>query len=260
MSEVQSIAGSVGSGESDDRPSSILFVCTGNICRSPIAERILRTLAGTAGVPVTVSSAGVGAQNGAPMHPLSVEVLDEHGYDAAGFEARYLRPQILDDADLVLAMTREHRAACQRTTPVRWKRMFTLNEFVELVGELDGAGLSTVIDSRARIGTNAERLDIVDPMGQPKEAFERVFAEIEPRVLEVAAWVAGGSAVELPSGRVPKPVEPVGDDGASPVYLESASSGDETLCTGLRRNWRLCAVLGMLFVALVVIGVVVAAN
>ncbi len=81
MSEGQSGPG-VG-----DRPQSILFVCTGNICRSPIAERILRTLAGTAGVSVTVTSAGVGAQNGAPMHPLSVEVLDEHGYDAAGFEA-----------------------------------------------------------------------------------------------------------------------------------------------------------------------------
>ena len=131
MSEGQSSPG-VG-----DRPQSILFVCTGNICRSPIAERILRTLADTAGVSVTVTSAGVGAQNGAPMHPLSVEALDEHGYDAAGFEAHYLRPQILDGADLVLTMTREHRAACQRTTPARWKRTFTLNEFVELVGELD---------------------------------------------------------------------------------------------------------------------------
>lgn len=251
MSEGQSGPG-VG-----DRPQSILFVCTGNICRSPIAERILRTLAGTAGVAVTVTSAGVGAQNGAPMHPLSVEVLDEHGYDAAGFEAHYLRPQILDGADLVLTMTREHRAACQRTTPARWKRMFTLNEFVELVGELDGAGLSTVIESRARIDTNAERLDIVDPMGQPKEAFERVFAEIEPRVLDVASWLAGGAAVELPGGREPEPVpvEPVADDGTPPPEDPgSASSGDDTPDARWWRNRWLWIVLGVL-IAVVVFGV-----
>ena len=54
---------------------SILFVCTGNICRSPIGERVLTGLAGRAGVPVTSSSAGVGALNGQPIHPHASAVL-----------------------------------------------------------------------------------------------------------------------------------------------------------------------------------------
>lgn len=187
----------------DDRPSSILFVCTGNICRSPMGERILRQAVDSAvgvrsspassmsGNGVAVSSAGVGAHNGQPMHPFSIEVLDEHGYDGTDFEARYLRPQMLGDVDLVLTMTREHRAACQQMLPARWKRMFTLAEFLELARELDGPGLSTMIDSRARIDTNSTALDIVDPMGQPKAAFERVFAELEPRVEALAQWLIG---------------------------------------------------------------------
>ena len=76
---------------------SILFVCTGNICRSPIGERVLTGLAGRAGVPVTSSSAGVGALNGQPIHPHASAVLVENGYDASGFESRYLRPPMLTE-------------------------------------------------------------------------------------------------------------------------------------------------------------------
>ncbi|WP_307190346.1 DUF4012 domain-containing protein [Gordonia desulfuricans] len=181
----------------EDRPTSILFVCTGNICRSPIGERVLRDLAAWSGAQVTVTSAGVGAANGQPMHPSSVEVLTEHGYDAAGFESRYLRPQILEESDLVLTMTREHRAACQRALPARWRRMFTLAEFVKLLGDApaDAEGLSELVADRGRVDTNADDLDIADPMGKPTAEFERCFAEIEPLVGSVAAWLGGDGEV-----------------------------------------------------------------
>ncbi|MGV9669262.1 DUF4012 domain-containing protein [Gordonia sp. NPDC003504] len=176
--------------EPTGRPSTILFVCTGNICRSPMGERILRAMASRGDVDVTITSAGVGAQNGQPMHTSAEQVLEEHGYDATDFAARYLRPQILEGADLVITMTREHRAACQRMLPARWKRMLTLTELVQLLDVLgDDASMQDVIDSRGRVDTNAESLDIVDPMGQPKEAFERVFGEIEPKVGRVAEWL-----------------------------------------------------------------------
>ncbi|NDK91677.1 hypothetical protein GYA93_19165, partial [Gordonia desulfuricans] len=183
----------------EDRPTSILFVCTGNICRSPIGERVLRDLAAWSGAQVTVTSAGVGAANGQPMHPSSVEVLTEHGYDAAGFESRYLRPQILEESDLVLTMTREHRAACQRALPARWRRMFTLAEFVKLLGDApaDAEGLSELVADRGRVDTNADDLDIADPMGKPTAEFERCFAEIEPLVGSVAAWLGGDGEVPV---------------------------------------------------------------
>lgn len=173
-----------------------LFVCTGNICRSPIAERICRDIAADRGARVSATSAGVGALNGQPMHPFAAEVLSEHGCDSTGFESRYLKPKILQSAELVLCLTREHRAACQRMVPARWKRMFTLIEFVELVSMLEsdstpgGAPLDSVMNSRGQIDTNSAHLDITDPMGRPKSDFERVYREVQPRVATVVEWAA----------------------------------------------------------------------
>lgn len=183
---------------------SILFVCTGNICRSPIGERVLTGLAdrmradGTE-LAVTASSAGTGALNGQPIHPHSAAVLTEHGYDASGFESRYLRPPMLTQADLVLCMSRDHRAAAQQMAPARWKRVFTLTEFAALseTGTTDENGtLAAIMAGRGRVDPNSSLLDIVDPMGRPREDFDRVFAEIEPKVETVAGWLAAQQVTE----------------------------------------------------------------
>ncbi len=189
-----------GSDHTAAPPMSILFVCTGNICRSPIGERVLTGLAGRAGVPVTSTSAGVGALNGQPIHPHASAVLVENGYDAAGFESRYLRPPMLVESDLVLCMSREHRAAAQQMAPARWKRVFTLTEFAALC---DLGALPEIIAGRGRLDPNSDLLDIVDPMGRPREDFDRVFAEVEPKVAAVVAWLAAqatSSATERVAG------------------------------------------------------------
>ncbi len=189
-----------GSDHTAAPPLSILFVCTGNICRSPIGERVLTGLAGRAGVPVTSTSAGVGALNGQPIHPHASAVLVENGYDAAGFESRYLRPPMLVESDLVLCMSREHRAAAQQMAPARWKRVFTLTEFAALC---DLGALPEIIAGRGRLDPNSDLLDIVDPMGRPREDFDRVFAEVEPKVAAVVAWLAAqatSSATERVAG------------------------------------------------------------
>ena len=172
-----------------DKPASVLFICTGNICRSPMGERILARHAEEAGLSVTSTSAGVGAMNDHEMHPFAVEVLGEHGYDGTGFASRYLRPPMLQDADLVLCLTRDHRAKAQQLLPVRWKRMFTLTEFAELADGASGS-LDDIIGSRAAIDTNSAHLDIADPMGKPKDDFERVFGEIAPKVSTIVDWMA----------------------------------------------------------------------
>ncbi len=189
-----------GSDHTAAPPMSILFVCTGNICRSPIGERVLTGLAGRAGVPVTSTSAGVGALNGQPIHPHASAVLIENGYDATGFESRYLRPPMLVESDLVLCMSREHRAAAQQMAPARWKRVFTLTEFAALC---DLGALPEIIAGRGRLDPNSDLLDIVDPMGRPREDFDRVFAEVEPKVAAVVAWLAAqapSSATERVAG------------------------------------------------------------
>ncbi|GAB98976.1 putative protein-tyrosine-phosphatase [Gordonia namibiensis NBRC 108229] len=183
---------------------SILFVCTGNICRSPIGERVLTGLADRmradgADLAVTSSSAGTGALNGQPIHPHSAAVLAEHGYDASGFESRYLRPPMLTQADLVLCMSREHRAAAQQMAPARWKRVFTLTEFASLAETgtpAENGTLAAIMGGRGRIDPNSPLLDIVDPMGRPREDFDRVFGEIEPKVETVAKWLAAQHLTE----------------------------------------------------------------
>ena len=168
-------------------PASMLFVCTGNICRSPMGERIARGYVEKAGLPVTVTSAGTQGLNGYPMHEFAASVLGDYGFDADGFTARYLQPQILKDADLVLCLTRAHRAACQKLVPVRWKRMFTLIEFAELT---PAGTLEEIMGARNRVDPNSKHLDIADPMGRPREDFERVYSEIEPQVRLVVDWMA----------------------------------------------------------------------
>ena len=154
-----------------------------------MAERVCRGVADRANVDLSASSAGVGALNGRSMHPYSIEVLTENGFDATDFKSRYLLPRVLSEADVVLCLTREHRAACQRMLPVRWRRMFTLVEFDELTSSVADGGIDAVMAERGRIDTNAESLDIVDPMGQPKEHFVRVYQQITPRVESVVDWI-----------------------------------------------------------------------
>ena len=92
------------------RPVSILFVCTGNICRSPLAEALLRDYAVKQGMAdrLKVSSAGTHAWDG---NPATGEAMRSRrrkcGLDLSGHRAREVRRSIMDDTDIVLAMTRQ---------------------------------------------------------------------------------------------------------------------------------------------------------
>jgi protein-tyrosine-phosphatase len=114
----------------------ILFVCTGNICRSPLAERLGRThidaALGEEASRIGLSSAGTHPDVGSPMHPLSATVLRDLGGDPEGFRARRLSEEDVRNADLVLTMTREHRSAVLALAPRAMARTFTLLEAADL--------------------------------------------------------------------------------------------------------------------------------
>ena len=170
--------------------AGILVVCTGNVCRSPIAEGLLRAaLAARLGDDAPrVSSAGTMGWEGSSADPHSVEAAAERGVDISDHRARMLRPPDVLEADLVLAMAREHQEALRALSPAK---TFTLKELVRLLETLPapeagdpGAVLAERLahaDALRRNGYegNPHDEDIVDPLGMPLESFRAVAWELD---------------------------------------------------------------------------------
>ena len=168
----------------------ILFVCTGNICRSPSAERL------AAGPGLRTSSAGTRAVIGYPMHPEAARVLTALGGDPAGFVARQLNAKIAADADLILTMTREHRDAVLEMAPRQLRRTFTLPEAALLTARFDPGAVTELAGLRPHL-SSSEVFDVPDPIGQSPEVFDRVGAQIA-ELLEPVVRFCG--RVARPSG------------------------------------------------------------
>ncbi|WP_433774227.1 low molecular weight protein-tyrosine-phosphatase [Microbacterium sp. gxy059] len=101
----------------DSSPTRVCFVCTGNICRSPMADVVFAHLAAEAGLAdrFVVSSAGTGDWHvGDPADPRAVAALARRGYDGTAHRARQFDPAWFDDLDLVVALDRGHERALRR--------------------------------------------------------------------------------------------------------------------------------------------------
>lgn len=187
-----------------DMPTfSILTVCSGNICRSPLAEQLLR--AGLADVPgVEVSSAGTVGLVGEPMDQQSAELAARFGVtDAAAHVARELNARHVGDAQLVFAMSREHRRAVVEFEPRAARRTFTIREFARIAAEItdedlasvrelpahDAAGrlnamVAVVASMRGMVGpaNTPDDDDVIDPYRRTPDIYERTGTELRPAV------------------------------------------------------------------------------
>ncbi|MFI1578575.1 low molecular weight phosphatase family protein [Embleya sp. NPDC020630] len=191
----------------------ILFVCTGSICRSPIAERLARLglqrrLAADDAVRLSVQSAGTWGHEGAPMEPHAAEVLLEYGADPGDFHGRELLDEHVAEADLVLTATLDHRAHVVSMGHASGLRTFTLKEFTRLVAVLERApyperdlvqrGRSLVRAAAALRGRLAapdpEWDEVADPYGAPLSVFRACASDIGSALDPVLTALTGHPA------------------------------------------------------------------
>ena len=188
--------------------TSILVICTGNVCRSPLAEGCLRASLDRrfGDASPTVASAGTAGWEGSEAMPGSIEAARELGIDIAGHRGRRLTIAMAEDADLLLCMATDHRAFIEGEYPALAGRAFTLKEFVRLLETLPSAPgigpgdlptrVAAAEQARAAGAVRPSRDDdIADPLGQPIEAFRAVGWEIDTWTERLVEGMYGAAPV-----------------------------------------------------------------
>lgn len=137
----------------------ILLVCIGNICRSPVAEALLKQQF----PDKTVSSAGLAALVGHPADNTAQEIANQDGLDLSAHRARQITQTMCNDADLILVMESDHQRELAARYPLARGK-------IRCLGELP----------------DGQRFDVADPYRQPRDAFEQAHAAI---VRGVTNWV-----------------------------------------------------------------------
>lgn len=186
---------------SDTAVPTVLMLCTGNICRSAAAERVLTLELGDA-APIRIRSAGFGAVVGSSIDPHVAWRLEEIGASTRGFTARQATPQLIREATLVLTATRDHRSRTVQMAPAAVRRSFTLREFARLIAESDmdyilggishtaspTSALQEIIRQAAfnRRVVDAHEDDIADPYSAGEEAHAQAFAQVREASARIA--------------------------------------------------------------------------
>jgi protein-tyrosine phosphatase len=190
-------------------PFNVLFVCVGNVCRSPLAQSVLRLRLqeqlGDLSGRVEVTSAGVRAMVGRPMERVAAAELARLGGSASDFTARQLTEPVAARADLILTATKELRSRVLEEAPGALRRTFTITEFAALVRGEDAESPVSLVRKAAqrRSSAQVQEYDVPDPIGRSeevhREAADLVDASVTPIAEALAAAVRAGAVSGPPS-------------------------------------------------------------
>lgn len=180
-------------------PFKILTVCTGNICRSPMVERLLQHgLEQVSPGAFEVSSAGTRAMVGHGIEPRVAAFIRDMAAPTGDFASRQLTSAILAEQDLVIALTRAHRSSVVELRPAMLKKTFTLRELARILPHIAvPQGLAPAerwevmiplaMSGRSLHSGTPENDDVVDPYRRSAAVYEQMRKEITPAVQALVA-------------------------------------------------------------------------
>lgn len=189
----------------------VLLVCTGNTCRSPLAESLLRAMAKRRGIEVDVRSAGTAAMDGSPISSHTAQILQEMGEQTEGRTSQSLSASLVAWADLILTMTMSHKSHLLHLYPEAVHKVYTLKEYAQsgdpqlaqlteererLISELQikqAMNEPITEEDHSKLMALEEQLpdyDIADPFGGSIETYRASAAELEACIEKVLDLLA----------------------------------------------------------------------
>ncbi|MDR7856960.1 low molecular weight protein arginine phosphatase [Tissierella sp.] len=139
----------------------VLFVCTGNTCRSPMAEGILKSIAKEKGLDIDVDSVGISAYDGSQASPNSIEAMKKIKIDISKHKASQLHRDLVDESDLILTLSQSHKEFILSNYPQAKDKLFTLLKYAY-----------------------GEEKDVADPFGRNLAYYERTRDEIYEAIMQ----------------------------------------------------------------------------
>ncbi|HEX3981637.1 MAG TPA: hypothetical protein VHW93_10445 [Acidimicrobiales bacterium] len=206
-------------------PVHFLFICTANICRSPMAAALFAEHIENLSDPVAVSSSGIRAGAGMAGRGVPDEVLQvmaPYGIDLRTHRSQALTQPMLEEADLIVGMSRRHVQEAVLIDPPSWPKAFMLKELVRRGSELGprrpDQGIRSWIDgvhgdrTRESLARRSSTDDVVDPYGKSLERYRATAAELAEltTMLAMLVWPEVVLPTDGPRPR-PRRVAPVDD-------------------------------------------------